>query len=510
MKPHLIFYDANGAKTTYTYEKMNKLGCRAAHALSSLGLQKGDTVAVLSRNSPHYAIAWFACAKMGAILTGINYMFTEEEIAYQANHCEARFLIVEAGLASKVDRIRQRLPHVEKYICCNVADGESPAGWIDFRDLVAEGHSDLEPEVEIHDDDVAFLTYTSGTEAKPKGALIQHRTYYSSTVLSWLIDFGLSNDDIALFVLPLYTIGGLGTFTLMSIIGMTIVLPYQVDPSQCLGIVQDEGVSFIAQTPTFYLRLMQGPNFEDADLSTVRLCGTFGGLLSVQVLDAWNRKAPDIVWTSYWGQSELGQLGCLGKFRTLEDVPGGDPSWIGKPVATLEVRVVDEKGEEVAVGEPGELVCRSPSTMLGYHKDPEKTESVFAGGWVHTGDIVRQDGEGNLFFFDRKKDVIKTGGINVSSYDVEQAIHRHPGVAEVAVVGVQDQTWSEIVTAAVVPQKAVRLSEKEIEETCRASLAAYKVPKEIILVEQLPKDPSGKILKRELRKQIGEQRRGQS
>jgi len=503
-KPHIINYDIEGRRTEYSYGRMNRLSCRFANALTGLGIRKGDLVAVMSHNSPHYAMAWFGCTKIGAILSGISFMYVGEEIAYQVNHSEAKVLVVEGGLTDRVDAIRDKLPGVKHYICSNLTGTKTPGGWIDFEALISDTQSDAEPEVEIADEDVAFMTYTSGTEAKPKGALIQHRNYFSSTTPSFLMDLGWTRDEVALFMLPFYTIGGLGTYTTLGLIGATVVLPYQVDASLALRIIEEEKATFIGQTPTFFLKMMQEPGFDKADLTAVRSCLTFAALLSTQVLDAWNQKAPNILWTTYWGQSELSQLGTVGKFKTLEDVPGGDPSWIGKPVATLEVRVVDVDGNDMAPGEPGELVCRSPSTMLGYYKDPEKTADVFQGGWVHTGDIVRMDEEGNLFFFDRKKDMIKTGGMNVSSFDVEDAIYKHSGVAEVAVVGVQDPYWAEIVAAAVVPHQGKQLSEEEIKQTCKERLAAYKVPKKIFVVDQLPKDPAGKILKREIRKNLTE------
>lgn len=226
--------------------------------------------------------------------------------------------------------------------------------------------------------------------------------------------------------------------------------------------------------------------------------------MSRQVLEAWNKKAPEIVWGTYWGQAELSQLGTVGWFKTLEDIPGLDPSWIGKPVTTLEARVVDDNGKDVQPDGVGELICRSPSTMLGYYKDPERTEAVFQDGWVHTGDLVRIDERGNLFFFDRKKDMIKTGGINVSSFEVEDILYKHPSVAEVAVVGLQDPYWSEIIVAAIVPRVGTEIQEEEIRKFCGERMAPYKVPKKVFVVPQLPRDAQGKMLKRELRKQLAE------
>jgi acyl-CoA synthetase (AMP-forming)/AMP-acid ligase II len=216
------------------------------------------------------------------------------------------------------------------------------------------------------------------------------------------------------------------------------------------------------------------------------------------MIEAWARVKPGMRWGTYWGQGELTQLGSFGWFTSLEDIPGGDPSWIGKPLTHLEIRVVDEVGNDA---ESGELICRTPSTMLGYFKDPEKTAATIRNGWVHTGDNVRIDEDGNLFFLDRVKDMIKTGGMNVSSQEVERTLTQHPAVMIAAVVGVPDQYWSEAVTAFVIPQPGSEAPDPdELRAMCKQQLSGYKVPKKIHVVEDLPRDPQGKILKRELRK----------
>jgi acyl-CoA synthetase (AMP-forming)/AMP-acid ligase II len=187
----------------------------------------------------------------------------------------------------------------------------------------------------------------------------------------------------------------------------------------------------------------------------------------------------------------------VGWFRSLDDVPGQDASWIGRPVPQLEVRVVDAEGNDAEVGE---LICRSPSAMLGYYKDEARTDEVFRDGWLHTNDIVRQDAEGNLFFYDRAKDMIKTGGMNVSSQEVERALNQHPAVLMAAVVGLPDEKWSEAVTAFVVPRPGVEVTPEALLAHCREQLAPFKLPKAVHLVEALPRDTQGKILKRELRR----------
>lgn len=220
--------------------------------------------------------------------------------------------------------------------------------------------------------------------------------------------------------------------------------------------------------------------------------------MSPRTVEAWADAAPGSIWGTYWGQSELAQLGSVGWFSRLEDVPDNDPTWIGKPVGHLEVRVVDEDGRD---SDSGELLCRTPSVMVGYLAEPEKTAAVMEGGLVHTaGDRVRRDADGNLFLLDRIKDMIKTGGHNVSSQEVERALQSHPAVARAAVVGLPDDYWVEAVTAFVIPVEGSDVTGDELREHCRTTLASYKLPKRVHLVDAVPVDAQGKILKRELRR----------
>nr|WP_253258229.1 AMP-binding protein [Pseudonocardia sp. N23] len=248
----------------------------------------------------------------------------------------------------------------------------------------------------------------------------------------------------------------------------------------------------IAQTPTFYITLSTQDSFGPDTVGRVRRCMTYGGQIPPHVIDAWAPAAPEVMWGTYWGQSELSQLGTVGFLKTLADVPGADPTWIGKPVTHLEIRVVDAEDDDAEIGE---LICRTPSAMLGYLDDPERTAAVFRDGWVRTGDIVRVDAEGNLFFHDRLKDMIKSGGMNVSSQEVEWVVHTHPAVERAAVVGLPDPYRSEAVTAFIVLRAGHALTQDELIEHCRMELASYKVPKAVHLVDELPVDPQGKILK---------------
>ena len=498
-KEAIIYYGPRGERSVLSYADLNATVNRVAGGLAELGVGRGDVVAVMSRNSVEYMAIWFASLKLGAAVTGLNFTFTETEIGYQVNHARPRVLMAEDVFCDRIESARQAgsLDVVEHFVCGGSEESEPPDGWLRFAALEAAG-DDAEPDAHVTEDDVAMLVYTSGTTAFPKGVLITHRNYLISTTPAWTLALDLGPHVVWLFVMPFFTIAGLGSMTSIINCGATIVLAHTVDPAVAIRIITAEKVTYMAQTPTFFLAMTTEPGFGDADLTTLQRCITYGGTVPAHMIGAWQAASPGITWGTYWGQSELSQLGSVGWFSSLDDIPGGDASWIGVPVPQLEIRVVDDDGADAEVGE---LICRSPSVMLGYLNDPERTAETFRDGWLHTEDIVRIDTDGNLFFVDRKKDMIKTGGMNVSSVEVERALYGHDALMEVAVVGLPDDYWSEVVTAFVVPKAGRSPEPAEIIDHCRRSLAGYKVPKAVHITDALPKDTQGKILKRRLREE---------
>lgn len=499
-KNAVVFYRPDGGREELTYDRLNRRANALASSLARHGVGRGDVVAVMSRNSPHYIVAYYATLKLGAALTGINFTFTHEEIAYQVRHADPRAVIVEDAFVGHFDGHQAEFPGVGTWIVSDIVEDSAGDDWVRLSALIDEG-DESEPDGPVSEDDLAMLVYTSGTEAFPKGVMIPHRNYLISTIPAWATGLGILPSDVWLFLMPFHTIAGLGSMTSLTQLGATLVLAHTVDARMATKVIADERVTILAQTPTFYIAMSQLEEFRTLDVGSLRRCITYGGLVPQSMIDAWRAAAPAIKWGTYWGQSELSQLGSIGWFDSLDDIPGQDPSWIGKPVPQLEIRVVDADGHDADVGE---LICRSPSAMLGYRNDAEKTADVFRDGWVHTGDLVRIDADGNLFFFDRAKDMIKTGGMNVSSIEVERVLYRYPGVLEVAVVGMPDDYWSEAVTAFVVAAPGAALEPDAVIAYCKEHMASFKVPKSVQLVEQLPKDTQGKILKRELRQARGE------
>jgi acyl-CoA synthetase (AMP-forming)/AMP-acid ligase II len=497
-KAAVIFYRPDGSREEISYRELNERANAVADRLASMGVGRGDRVAMMSRNSPDYVVAWYASLKLGAAFTGVNFTFTDKEITYQINHAAPKVMVVEDVFREKFEAAVPNLSSAPVKVVSDTIGSTADGSWLRFSDLVTQGDR-REVERDVHEEDIAMLVYTSGTEAFPKGVMIPHRNYIASTTPAWSYALDIRMEDRWLFLMPFHTIAGLGSMTTLTQIGATLILAHTVDAAMAVKVIADEKVTIMAQTPTFYLAMIAVDGFQQMDVGSLRRCLTYGGLVPKAMIDAWATAAPEITWGTYWGQSELSQLGSVGWFKTLEDIPGGDPSWIGRPVPQLEIRVVDDDGSDA---DEGELICRSPSAMLGYLNDPEKTAETVKNGWLHTGDLVRIDADGNLFFFDRKKDMIKTGGMNVSSVEVERALYQHEAMLEVAVVGLPDDYWSEAVTACVVLKPGASIDPDQVIAHCKERLAPFKVPKAVHVVEALPKDTQGKILKRELRKQF--------
>jgi len=498
-KPAFVTYTEQGKREQCTYAELDRLANKCAHVLRGLGVQRGDRVAVMARNSLEVVVAYYGALKLGASFTGVNVLYRSHEVLQQLQHAEPLVLLVGPQFTAMVDALRPELPDALQLAVLAGADPVEIDGWTSLHSALAEA-DEAEPDADVNELDVAMVVYTSGTEASPKGVMIPHRNYLMSTAPAWSWGVDTGPKDTWLFVMPFHTIAGIGSMTTLTMMGATLVLPATADAATSLDIIARESVTVIAQTPTFYLSLAAQPTFGTASVGTVRRCMTYGGQVSRHVVDAWADATGGAVWGTYWGQSELSQLGSVGWFHTLEDIPDNDPTWIGRPVTHLEVKVVDADGADAEIGE---LLCRSPSVMLGYFKDPERSAEVMRDGWVHTGDIVRVDKDGNLFFYDRNKDMIKSGGMNVSSQEVERVLHEHPSILRAAVVGVPDDYWSEAVTAFVIARPEVEVDIDAVLAFCRERLASYKTPKAVHVVEELPVDAQGKILKRQLRLQSG-------
>lgn len=480
----------------FTYREFNASVNRAAHALSALGLEKGDVMAVMSQNCHQMAIFMWACFKTGIWYSPLNYLLRNEEIIYQINHSEAKMFMVESALVEEVSRAMEKLPTVKQYGLINLKGMDLPEGWIDVDGLWTADYPETQPEVIIRDDDIASLIYTSGTTAAPKGVLLPHRSYFSMAMNAFNpASSNWEETDIYLMNIPLYHVGASSIMVGQVCAGAEAVATYGTDPAEILELIQKERITAIVWPPTLYAGLLQFP-LEKYDLTSLRKLWWFGGSMPLEVLRKWMDLCPQARFAGHCSQTE-----CNIRFTVawLDDLPEAG-NIIGKPSSDVEIRLVDASGNDVPDGKPGEAIMRSPSIMLGYYKDDEGTARTLRHGWLHTGDVLTKGQDGNYYYYDRLKDMIKSGGVNVACLEVEEVLNRHPDVQISAVFSAPHPYWTEGVTAVVVPRRE-SLDAEEVIEHAKKNLAGYKIPKKVILLKasDLPVSPTGKILKRELR-----------
>ena len=488
-----------------TFRELNENCCRMAHAFEGLGIGRGDRITLMTHNCLQYIYSWMGACKIGAVINPLNFMLKPPEIEYIVNDAESRLFFAEDVLAATVLEAAPKLKSVERFgiIPITAPDTPLPEGWLNIDELFAAAEDVSEPMVATDDEDMCSLMYTSGTEALPKGVMNTHKNFFN-TLMSGIADLGINKDEVALLSIPLYHVAGKYLLLEFINVGAKLVLEYAPNPVEILELTQKERVTYWVYPPTLYQVLPSMPNFDSYDLSSLRKFISFGAVMPVPLLQQWKGMFPDSEWRNYYGQTESTPLGST---LQPEDFEAKIDS-IGRPHTGVEIKIFDDDDNEVPVGEVGEIVMRSPSVMKGYYKLQEKTAETLRGGWLHTGDLGRFDEDGFLYFVDRKKDMIKTGGENVASKEVEDVLFKHEKVMQVAVIGLPDEYWMEAVSAVVVPYPGVEVTEEEIIAYAKENLAGYKVPKRVIVMamEDLPVLPSGKILKRELREMLSKKK----
>lgn len=482
----------------WTYREFDRIVNRLANGLARQGVGLGDRVAILSRNSHAFAALRFALARLGAVLVPVNFMLNADEVAFILRHSGARLLAVGPDLLELGREAAGRDTAVESLLWLPGEDpADPPAGMAHFEAILAE--SGMAPEAAINGGSLLQIIYTSGTESAPKGAMLTHDAVLWQYA-SCLTDAEIHRDDLILHALPLYHCAQLDVFFGPGVYaGATNVITGKPAPANLLALLSRYRVTSFFAPPSVWIGLLRDPGFDAADLSSLAK-GYYGAsIMPVEVLRELATRLPRVRLWNLYGQTEIAPLATmLGPDEQLTR-----PGSAGRPVLNVETRVVDDDMRDVAPGEIGEIVHRSPQLMSGYYKDPERTAEAFHGGWFHSGDLAVMDGDGCITVVDRKKDMIKTGGENVASREVEEALYAHPAVSEVAVIGLPDPRWIEAVTAVVVPRAGHDVTEEELVEFCRGRLAHFKSPKKVIFAEALPKNPSGKVLKRSLRARFG-------
>jgi len=483
----------------WSYAEMDAICNRLGRGLTGSGIAKGDRVAVLSRNSHAFAALRFALARIGAVLVPINFMLNPDEIRFILASSGATLLAVGPDFIDVGRAASAQGCAVKSMLWLPGEDpSEPPAGMTTFDDLL---HADASPaNVSVDSRDLAQIIYTSGTESLPKGAMLSHEAVMWQYV-SCIIDGGMSDDDVMLHALPLYHCAQLDVFLGPAIyLGATNIIIGKPAPDLILSLIAAHGVTSFFAPPTVWIGMLRSAAFDRTDLSSLQK-GYYGAsIMPVEVLRELQRRLPNVRFWNFYGQTEIAPLATVLKPEDQLRKAGS----AGKPVLNVETRVVDDAMQDVAVGDIGEIVHRSPHLLSGYYNDPAKTAEAFAGGWFHSGDLATVDEDGYITVVDRRKDMIKTGGENVASREVEETIYRLPQVSEVAVIGLPDARWIEAVTAIVVIKEGQTLTSETVVAHCAQSMAHFKMPKRVIFVDSLPKNPSGKLLKRELRQRYVE------
>ncbi len=481
-----------------TFAELDEVVNRMANALADRGVKKGDHIALLSHNSHAFVVVRFALARLGAVMVPINFMLNASEVAYILGNAEASGLIVEDALSATADAaIAEAGLDLKLKGAIREKMQTTPGGWECAQDWMLHRNASA-PDVDVGDDEPVQMLYTSGTESRPKGALLSARCLYSHYT-SCIIDGEMSADDVEVHSLPLYHCAQLDCFLTPDLyLGATSIVLAAPEAGQLLRTIESERVTKLFCPPTVWISLLRHPDFDKTDLSSLKK-GYYGAsIMPVEIIKELSARIPGIRLFNFYGQTEMSPVATILKPEDQMRKLGS----AGRPAINVETCVVDEHDRPLPPGVVGEIVHRGPHVTLGYWKNAEKTAEAFRNGWFHSGDLGVMDDEGYLSVVDRKKDMIKTGGENVASREVEELIFTHSAVSEVAVFGVPHPRWIEAVMAVVVPRPGHQLDASEVLDFCRQRMAGYKAPKLVEVIEALPKNASGKILKRELRERF--------
>lgn len=479
---------------TWSYSELNRAITAAAARLRELGLQTGDRVAVMGKNSDTFLILFFAASRAGLVHVPINFALTGPELQYLVADSATDTIIVDDEYEATVRNIAENsglqhivaMSEVLEYIQTLLADSDAFAAVATQQDWDAAEESSL-----------AQLLYTSGTTSAPKGAMLTHRAllaHYNGTIQS----LDMTRRDNPLVPMPLYHSAAMHVFAVPYLmLGATIRLMRVPDIGEILQQIEEERIGSLFLAPTVWVPLSQHPDLSTRDLSSLTKAQYGASIMPVTVLQRLREQHPNIGFYNCFGQSEMAPLCTVLRPEEHDDRPAS----AGRPVVTVQLRVVDSStGEEVGAGVAGEVQYRSPQLFSGYWNKPEQTAEAFVDGWFRSGDLVVMDDEGYIEVVDRIKDVINTGGVMVASREVEDALYRHEAVAEVAVVGRPHEKWIEQVTAVIVLKPEHQdVTAEEIRDFSRQFLARHKVPGHLEFVAELPRNQSGKLLKRELK-----------
>jgi long-chain acyl-CoA synthetase len=484
------------ARNSYSYREMNQNINKFVRALRGLGLQKGDRVAAVGLNSVEYVMAFWGLARGGYVMVPVNPGLTPSDMGYIINHSEAKALIADDVFVPALSNFLDKAVAVKNYICLPVTGQKNVEPFIAFNELIA-GQSEEEVEdVIVRDRDILQIMYTSGTTATPKGVMITNLSLYV-TALQNVIFANLNPGNSMSVFLPLFHCAQQSLLISAMLVGAKAVIMRGFDPGSFMKMLGWEKINFIFALPMMYRALLDYQGNDECDFSSIERCIYAMTPMDQRTLGDARKKFTSARFTLATGQTEAYPST---NYFDPQDYPGKEGNYWGISNLTYETTVMDDEGHQLARGEIGEICWRGPGIMEGYYKDEAATERAGRFGWHHSGDLGYFDEDGLLVFVDRKKDMIKTGGENVSSIKVERVLLGHPQIESAAVVGLPHSRWIEAVTAFVVVRDGSGLTEQDVIGWCKQELGGFEVPKTVIFVKDLPRTSTGKIKKHEIRR----------
>ena len=499
---HAIVFDDQRITFGELGERVNRL----ANGLADIGVGAGDRVAVMQVNCNEHIESYFATAKLDAIFVPINFRARAEELSFMLNDSGVKAIILGQRYQDMLRQVKPELTTLEHQITL-----EAPADdFVYYEDLIANA-SDDERFPTADGEDVTIIMFTAGTTGTPKGVMLSHNSF-SSYILANVEPVDMDVAEKNILTVPLHHIAGVQAVMAAIYGGRTLVLQRQFDEEGWMKLVQDEQVNRAMMVPTMLKRLMDQPSFGSYDLSSLRVITYGAAPMPLEVIKKAIAEFPNTRFINAFGQTETASTITMLP-PDAHEIREGDPDYdaklkrlgsIGKPLPDVEVRIVDEDGNDVPLGENGEIVARGERLMKGYWNREEATKETLRGGWLYTGDLGYWDDEGYIFLSGRAKDFLKRGGEMIAPEEVEQIIMSHPAVDEAAIIGVPDIEWGERVRAIVVRKPGMELTMEEVVEHCRPRMAGFKRPEDVIFIDELPRNPMGKVLKRVLREEYPE------
>ncbi len=496
--PERVAIIDSSADREVTFGELGRRVNQLANALAEVA-EPGDRIGILAENLPEYVECYYGVPAAGMALTFLNYRLNPKEWAWILANAETSTLVVQESYLDLIEPVLGDVPSIRTVIVI----GTPREGQIAYADFVGSAPQTA-PTVDVDEDSTAWLIYTSGTTGFPKGAMLSHRSLVMAAIES-VIEYQPSPDERALVAFPLCHVSGYSVSVNFLRGGMIVLVP-AFEPESWMQLVDRYGITSSAMAPTMLNMLLQHPKIDEYDLGTVTSLGYGAAAMPVEVLKAAIKRCGLVVYAGF-GMTELGGNVLNHPKDAHVRATEGDEHLLaacGRPMCLAQVKVVDENGDECPPGVVGEIIVQAEQVLTGYFRNEEGTSNAFDGDWFHTGDMARRDEEGYFYIVDRMKDMIITGGENVYSREVEEVVYTHPAVSEAAVVGVPDPQWGERVTAVVVLRDGASATEADIITTCRDRLAGFKSPKSVFFVDEIPKNVSGKILKRNIRDDLAE------